>query len=211
MEFIIDGGRRMRCLMQDLLSYSRIEFGDVFPSNVDLNEIVKLAMDSLSEVIFESGGVVAVGDVPNVRADSSQLLALFQNLISNSIKYHREDPSRIHISRRSHDSYYEFSIVDNGVGLEPAYRDQIFGVFKRLHSNAEYPGTGIVLAICKRIIDALGGRIWVEPSPGGAATFRFQIPTDSQPMPTTLAYGTLSLQEDSTLPIVGPMQGTSGV
>jgi PAS domain S-box-containing protein len=211
MEFIIDGGRRMRSLIQDLLAYSRIEFDGAFPSNVDLNEIVKFAMDSLSEVIFESGGIVTFDDLPNVKADSSRLLALFQNLISNSIKYHGDDPPRIHIRCRSYDSYNEFSIVDNGIGIEPAYRDQIFGVFKRLHSKAEYPGTGIGLAICKRIIDQLGGRIWVESSPGGGATFRFQIPTDSQPMPTALASGTLSLQEGSTLPVVGPMHGTSGV
>ena len=116
MEYILDGGRRMRSLIQDLLSYSRIEFDRAFPSNVDLNEIVKLAMNSLSEVIFESNGVITFDDLPSVKADSSRLLALFQNLISNSIKYHGDDPPRIHISCRSYDSYNEFSIVDNGIG-----------------------------------------------------------------------------------------------
>ncbi len=173
--YIVDGARRMRNLIQDLLSYSRIESDCPRTTRVDANETVQLAIDNLSEAIRESGAEVTFDELPIVEADPGQLAQLFQNLIANAIKYHGDQAPQVHVSGQTVDSRWIFAVKDNGIGIEPVHREQIFGIFKRLHNQNEYKGTGIGLAICKRIIDRLEGRIWVDSSPTGGSIFKFEF------------------------------------
>jgi chemotaxis family two-component system sensor kinase Cph1 len=132
---------------------------------------------NLQAAIQESGAVITHDPLPSVQADASQLGQVFQNLISNAIKFHRQDvPPRIHVSARLKDREWIFSVRDNGIGLGLRYAERIFVIFQRLHTSAEYPGTGIGLAVCKKIVERHGGRIWVESQPGHGATFSFTLP-----------------------------------
>jgi chemotaxis family two-component system sensor kinase Cph1 len=125
----------------------------------------------------ESGAIITHDDLPTVMADSSQLIRLLQNLISNAIKFRSQETPRIHISAKQKEDEWVFSFKDNGIGIEPKFSDQIFVMFQRLHTRQEYPGTGIGLATCKKIIERHGGRIWVESEFGKGSTFFFSIPT----------------------------------
>jgi chemotaxis family two-component system sensor kinase Cph1 len=130
---------------------------------------------NLQAAIAESGAIVTSGPLPTVAAEEVMLMQLFQNLISNSIKYRGEETPRIHVSAERGAEGWMFSVRDNGIGIDPQYADRVFGMFKRLHGS-EVPGTGIGLAICKKVVERQGGRIWVESEAGHGATFKFTVP-----------------------------------
>ena len=175
MEFIVDGAARMKQLIEDLLAFSRVgtrgrEFQEV-ASEVALAK----ALSNLRAAQAASGATVTHGALPVVLADNGQLTQLFQNLIGNSMKFHGQDAPRIHVEGEARDHVWVFTVKDNGIGLDPQYSDRIFMMFQRLHNKEEYPGTGIGLAICKKIVDRHGGRIWVESQPGEGCAFGFTL------------------------------------
>jgi PAS domain S-box-containing protein len=187
--YAVDGANRMKALIQDLLSYSRVStHGQPFEL-VDVNRILASAIANLEFLIDETGAVITRDSLPQLKADATQLTQLFQNLISNGIKFRREGISpqiQINVIRREWvhgrtamgESLGEwiFSVRDNGIGIEPQYSDRIFVIFQRLHGRGKYPGTGIGLAICKKIVERHGGRIWIESEVGRGTTFYFTIP-----------------------------------
>jgi len=176
-EHAVDGTKRMQVLIKDLLDYSRVgSTGKSFTPTDCLSALDK-AVFNLQIVLKESGAVITHDDLPTVMADSSQLIRLFQNLISNAIKFRGKEAPKIHISAKQKEGEWIFSFKDNGIGIDPKFSDQIFVMFQRLHTKKEYPGTGIGLATCKKIIERHGGRIWVESEPGKGSTFFFAIPT----------------------------------
>ena len=174
----IEAAVRLRDRIQALLLYSRIGRqgqGFVFlDSTVSLNS----AMDSLQEQITEQKAIVTHDKLPAVVADRSQLERLFQNLLGNALKFHGDEPLRIHIAATylAEKKAWRFSVCDNGIGIEAKYATRIFGLFERLHSRTRYPGTGMGLSICKRIVEWHGGHIWVEAEPGVGSTFYFTLP-----------------------------------
>lgn len=176
-EFIGSGVKRMEGLIRDLLSYSRtIQAESARGRTASLAAAVAQSVALLTMQIEEAGASIQPGDLPEVPGDESQFAAVFQNLISNSLKYrHPERTPTVQISAEQSDGSTMIAVRDNGIGFDPAYADRIFGLFKRLHTN-EYPGTGLGLAICKRVIERHGGRIWAESQPGQGSTFYFSVP-----------------------------------
>ncbi len=177
LEYIVEGGRRMQALIQDLLQVSRVETGaqPLIPARV--GDIMADVLRSLEKPLSEAGGSVVVGAMPTVMADAAQLEQVFTNLIGNAIKYHRtEVPPAITISARRRGGWWEFAVADCGIGIEPEYFDLIFEMFRRLHTREEYEGTGIGLAIVKKIVERHGGRVHVESMPGKGSTFFFTLP-----------------------------------
>ncbi len=176
-EFIVDGGRRMQALIQDLLQVSRVEIGARPLEPTDAAGVVAGALRLIEAPIREAGEVVTVDPLPRVMADAAQLEQVFTNLIGNAIKYHRADvPPRVHVSaRQTGPSWWEFAVADNGIGIEAEYFDRIFEMFRRLHTKDEYEGTGIGLAIVKKIVERHGGRVWVESALGEGSTFFFTL------------------------------------
>lgn len=173
--FAIDGATRMQALVSDLLEYSRIGTRDKPFVAVDSNACLKRALENLRTALQESGAVVTNDPLPTLECEGSQVTQLFQNLIGNALKFRGEGQPRVHVSARLQGGHWLFSIKDNGIGIEPQYTERIFVIFQRLHDRQEYPGTGIGLAICKRITERHGGRIWVESTPGQGSTFFFTI------------------------------------
>ena len=174
--FAVDGATRMQALIQDLLAYSRVGTkGKAFEA-VAAREPLDRALANLKQVIKESGASVTYNGLPAVRCDASQMVQLFQNLVGNAIKYRREAPPQIFIEARAKGEEWIFSVRDNGIGIDPQYFDRIFAIFQRLHGRGEYPGTGIGLAICKKIVERHSGRIWVESQLGAGSAFFFTIP-----------------------------------
>jgi chemotaxis family two-component system sensor kinase Cph1 len=143
---------------------------------VDAGAVLDKALANLEVAINDSGASISRTALPRVRIPEFQLELVFQNLVGNAIRYRGEQPPRISIAAERQDDEWLFSVQDNGIGIDPQFKEQIFGMFKRLHSKAKYPGTGMGLAICQRIIEREGGRIWVESQPGRGATFYFTIP-----------------------------------
>jgi len=176
MAFIVDGASRMKQLIEDLLAYSRVgtRGKDFAPTKLDT--VVDRARINLRGALEDSGGEITHDPLPVVVADESQLVQLFQNLCGNALKFHGEPVPKIHVSCASRDEEYEISVQDNGIGIEPQYFERIFMVFQRLHDKGQYPGTGIGLAICKKVVDRHGGRIWVESAPGQGSCFHFTLP-----------------------------------
>lgn len=174
--FAVDGARRMQALIQDLLAYARVGTQGKPFAPTDLNVLVDRVIGDLRPAIDEAGVTITHDDLPTVQADESQLGQVLLNLIGNAIKFRRDDDPRIHVGARREGESWRFSIQDNGIGIEPQYADRIFVIFQRLHGSGEYPGTGIGLAICKKIVERHGGRIWVESTPGHGATFNFTLP-----------------------------------
>jgi PAS domain S-box-containing protein len=176
MKYIVDGVKRMKELIHDLLEYSRLETQGKELKPVDSSKSLAKALSNLGAGIRESGTVITHEDLPTVKADRIQMVSLFQNLIGNAIKFRRTETSRVHISAERKGEEWVFSVHDNGIGIDPKFAERIFLVFQRLHGREEFPGTGIGLAICKRIVERHGGRIWVKSEPGKGSTFFFTLP-----------------------------------
>ena len=174
--FAVDGATRMQVLIDDLLAYARISTTSIPLVRTDCMVIVDNALANLEIAIRESGSVITCDVLPEVVVDASQLAQVFQNLIGNAIKFRGEAPLQIHISARRQDGDWLFSIQDNGIGIEPEFRERIFVIFQRLHRREDYSGTGIGLAICKKIIEGYGGHIWVESEAGVGSNFMFTLP-----------------------------------
>jgi len=173
--FITDGAKKMNTLIKDLLAYSRITTHAKPPKWNNLEKILENALFNLSESIKESGAIITYDKLPTLKVDKTQFLQLFQNFISNAIKFRRDQTPQIHVGVKNIDIGWLFSIEDNGIGIESQYFDRIYNIFYRLHTKEEYPGTGIGLPICKKIIHRYGGQIWVESELGRGSTFYFTI------------------------------------
>jgi PAS domain S-box-containing protein len=176
MAFIVDGAARMKQLIEDLLAYSRVGTRGRDPEPTDAQGALEQALANLRASIEATGALVTRDPLPTVRADESQLVQLFQNLIGNALKFRGEAAPRIHVGAQERDAEWVLSVRDNGIGIDPQYFERIFVIFQRLHSKAEYEGTGIGLAICKKIVDRHGGRIWVESQPGQGSAFYCTLP-----------------------------------
>ncbi len=174
--FLHEGGRRLATLVDDLLAYTRAGAAEPTDSPVDSLEALRNSITSLSEAIRESGAEVTWDELPDVFIGTSHLQQVFQNLIGNALKYRHDKAPRIHIAAEPQGKFCRFSVQDNGIGIDPQYKEKIFGVFKRLHHDRTYGGTGIGLAICQRVVERYGGRIWVESQPGKGSTFYFTVP-----------------------------------
>ena len=175
-EFAVDGTRRMKALIQDLLLYSRAGRGALPPEQVSSDLCLQKALNNLFTAIQESQAQITYGDLPIVTAIDSQLVQVFQNLVGNALKYRGQLVPEIQVSAVLLDREWVFSVKDNGIGIDPKYFERVFEIFQRLHGREEYDGTGIGLAICKRILQQQGGRIWVESEPGCGSDFRFTLP-----------------------------------
>ena len=175
MDFAVDGGRRMQTLIQDLLAFSRVGTRTKPFQPVDLGHALAGALANLQVVIGETGATITHDTLPTVTGDATQLTLLLQNLISNAIKFRGKEPPKIHVSCERGAHEWHFGVRDNGIGIEPQYFDRIFVIFKRLHSREKYPGTGIGLAVCKKIVGRHGGQISVESEPGKGSAFSFTI------------------------------------
>lgn len=171
-----EGAQRMQVLIQDLLAFSRVGRQETSSASVDCNDVLKEVLQSLAAAIEESGAVVTHADLPVVWADRTQVAQLLQNLIGNGIKFRGQEPPAISVQAEKADERWQFSVSDNGIGIAPEYAENIFIVFQRLHARSEYPGNGIGLAICKKIVERNGGKIWAESQPGSGTTFKFTLP-----------------------------------
>jgi PAS domain S-box-containing protein len=175
-KYATEGARRAQVLITDLLAYSRVGTRGVEFFQVDCEIVLRDALNNLLTVREESGGQVTHDPLPTVEGDWTQLGQVFQNLIGNALKFRGKEPPRVHVSAEQTGETWRFSVRDNGIGIDPRYTDKIFQVFQRLHSKEEYPGTGIGLAVVKKVVERHGGRIWVESEPGMGANFQFTIP-----------------------------------
>ena len=184
MHYIVDGAARMKQLIEDLLEYSRVGTRSRELQEIESSAALAKALANLRAAQRECGAQVTQGPMPRVIADASQLTQLFQNLLANSMKFHGAEPPRIHVEGETRDEAWVFTVKDNGIGLDNQYAERIFMMFQRLHNKADYPGTGIGLAICKRIVDRHGGRIWVDSRPGGGSTFGFTLARNPKEMTT---------------------------
>jgi PAS domain S-box-containing protein len=183
MHFIVDGATRMKQLIEDLLEYSRVGTRGRDLQPTDSGVALAKALANLRAAREESGAKVTHGELPRVIADANQLTQLFQNLVGNAIKFRGAEAPAIHVEGDTRNEVWVFTVKDNGIGLDTQYADRIFMMFQRLHNKAEYPGTGIGLAICKKIVDRHGGRIWVESEPGHGCTFGFTIARKPKDLP----------------------------
>jgi signal transduction histidine kinase len=174
--FAVDGAKRMQALIQDLLTYSRVGRGEAPTEPTDLDAAFDRALNNLSAAIEEIGATVSAEDLPTVVADASQMTQLLQNLIGNALKFHGEEAVEVRVGAERHNGEWTFGVRDNGIGIDPKHAERIFAIFQRLHTRKEYPGTGIGLALCRKIVERHGGRIWVESEPGRGTTFRFTLP-----------------------------------
>lgn len=179
-DYAVEGALRMQTLIQDLLEYSRLgSDGPRELHNADTREVLDQTLKNLRAAIHESGAVITHGEMPVLRTDPGQLGHVLQNLIANALKFRGPDPPRIHVAAAKRDGQWLFSVQDNGIGIDPAHKNKVFVIFQRLHGRGTYAGTGIGLSICKRIVNRLGGEIWVESEAGKGATFYFTLPGDA--------------------------------
>jgi PAS domain S-box-containing protein len=180
-DYAVDGATRMKVLINALLEFSRVGTRGQPFEPVDLSSATADVLRRLRPAIEEHGAHVTCETLPTLQADPVQIAQLLQNLVANAIKYRGEATPEIRISAEPYDATaWAISVSDNGIGIEPPYRDQVFEVFRRLHGRDEYPGTGIGLAICRKIVERHGGQIWIEGSPLGGSTFRFIIPSSEE-------------------------------
>jgi signal transduction histidine kinase len=171
-----EGAQRMQVLIQDLLAFSRIGRNGFTYGSVDCNAVMADVLQTLASTVQESGAVVTHAELPAVWADRTQMTQLFQNLIQNAVKFRGKEPPAVSVQAEKTGLRWQFSVSDNGIGIAPEYAENIFVVFQRLHARTEYPGNGIGLAICKKIVERNGGKIWVESQPGSGACFKFTLP-----------------------------------
>ncbi|TAN57992.1 MAG: histidine kinase [Rhodospirillales bacterium] len=177
MDYALEGAARMRALIDGLLEYSRVGRRGTAEDGVDLNRIAADVLADLKTAIEETRATVTIDSLPTVRCVENELRRTFQNLIGNSLKFHAKDRKpEIHVGATAKGTFWEFFVTDNGIGIDAKHFDHVFQMFKRLHGQSEYPGTGLGLALAKRIVDVHGGRIWIESEPGKGSTFRFTLP-----------------------------------
>ena len=175
-DYAVDGAERMRTLINDLLEYSRVNVQEKPLESVSCDDALESAIRSLNQAIVRNGADIQTSPLPVVIGDESQLYRLFQNLLSNALKFRGDKSPVIRVWAELQGDEWVFAIKDNGIGIAPEYREKVFGMFSRLHSRAQYEGTGVGLALCSKIAQRHGGRIWVESDVGKGATFRFNIP-----------------------------------
>jgi len=176
MRFALDGARRGQQLINDLLAFSRVGTRRRELRPTDCERVLEAALQSLEVAARESGATISHGPLPTVMGDGPQLSLVLQNLVGNALKFRGPDLPRVNVTAERQGGEWVLAVEDNGLGIAPEYFDRIFLIFQRLHTREEYPGTGIGLAIAKRIVERHGGRIWVESAPGRGSTFRFSIP-----------------------------------
>jgi PAS domain S-box-containing protein len=176
--FLKEGGNRLARLVDDLLAYTRASTAELSERGVDASAVLSRSLETLAEPIREAGAIITAGKLPDVYMGDFHLEQVFQNLIGNAVKYRSDEPPRIHVSARHLGRMWCFSVQDNGIGIDPEYKETIFGLFKRL--SRDYSGTGIGLAICRRVVERYGGRIWVESELGKGATFFFTVPQHAE-------------------------------
>ena len=181
-EYSVDGVKRMQLMIKDLLEYSQVGTKGEGFRPADISIVIEQAVSNLKAAIEESGAEVTWAAMPTVMADTPQLIRLFQNLIGNAIKFRGKEAPRVHVSAEREGDEWVFSIQDNGIGIDPDQAEKIFVIFRRLHTREEYPGTGIGLAMCKKIVERHGGEIRVESEPGKGSTFRLTMPVKKQPL-----------------------------
>ncbi len=174
--YAVDGAKRMQTLILDLLEYSRVGTRGKSFARIDLNEVIRQAQSNLKVAISENQARINCKALPSVLGDDTQLIQVFQNLIGNALKFHGQQNPVINISSRRKNGNHEIMVRDNGIGIDPRYAERIFLIFQRLHNREDYPGNGIGLAICKRIVERHGGTIWVDSQAGQGATFHFTLP-----------------------------------
>ena len=179
-DFAVDGARRMSVLINDLLAFSRVGRGNVAPAPQDCESLLTAALGNLEKVITETGARVTHDALPTVPGVGSLLTTLLQNLVGNGLKFRGSEPPRIHVGVERDGEHWSFRVTDNGIGIDPAYAERIFVIFQRLHAKADYPGTGIGLALCRKIVEHHGGRIWLDPDTTPGTTFRFTLPIADQ-------------------------------
>jgi len=177
----VEATQRMQTLIHGLLDYSRVTTRGKPLTATDTGSVLDVALGNLRVAMADSHATVTHDTMPTVNADELQMTQLFQNLIGNALKFRGTTAPQIHIGAQRLDGHWEFSVRDNGIGIAPEYAERVFVIFQRLHTRQEYPGTGLGLALCKKIVERHGGRIWVESQPGAGATFRFTIPDGDQP------------------------------
>jgi signal transduction histidine kinase len=176
--FVQSGAARMETLLEDLLSYAQAtSIPDEIPDPICARKALDAALENLAGSIRDCGAQIVIGEMPQVRIRLTHLQQVFQNLIGNAIKYKKEEPPQVRVFARKEDGQWVFSIEDNGIGIAEEYKETIFGIFKRLHTNQAYSGTGMGLAICQRVVERYRGRIWVESQPGCGSRFFFTIPS----------------------------------
>jgi PAS domain S-box-containing protein len=181
MGFTIEATQRMQALIRDLLSYSRVGRASLSRERVDLEQCAQASLANLRAALDENAAEVEMTPLPVVQGQRTQLTQLFQNLIGNAVKYHGDEPPRVRVTAERRGDHWLFAVQDNGIGIDRQYHDQVFDLLRRLHSRREYSGTGIGLAICKKIVENHGGRIWVESESGRGATFQFTLPAEANP------------------------------
>jgi signal transduction histidine kinase len=174
--FAVDGAKRMQSLISDLLAFSRVGRADAPLVEVALDDIVQTAQDNLTSRIGRTGARIEVGPLPVVDGDPVLLVAVFQNLMGNALKFHGDDPPVVHVSAQRTGEMWTITCRDEGIGIDPAYAERIFAIFQRLHPKESYEGTGIGLALCRKIVEHHGGRIWLDTDVPAGATFRFTLP-----------------------------------
>jgi light-regulated signal transduction histidine kinase (bacteriophytochrome) len=175
--YAVEGAKRMQALIGGLLEYSRIGRQEEPPATVDTGAALAQALMNLRSALEESRAKVTQDALPAVLGNGAQLTQVFQNLVSNALKFRRaEGAPSVHVSAAQQDGVWRFTVRDNGIGIDPQYAERIFVIFQRLHTRAEYPGTGIGLSICKKVIERHGGRIWIESQVGEGTTFFFTLP-----------------------------------
>jgi light-regulated signal transduction histidine kinase (bacteriophytochrome) len=175
-DFAVSGAQRMERLLQDLMAYSRVSAAPAGAAeSSDAAIALQAALGNLEAMVRKTGAQFHIGELPKVAAPPVHMVLLFQNLLGNALKYSGANVPEVWIDAAPADKFWQFSVRDNGIGIEPQYAKQIFGVFKRLH-GAEYEGTGIGLAVCQRIVERTGGRIWLESRLGEGSTFYFTLP-----------------------------------
>jgi light-regulated signal transduction histidine kinase (bacteriophytochrome) len=174
--FAVDGTKRMQQLINDLLTYSRVGTRGKPFTKTNCKTVMEKTIKNLEIAIKEKGAKVSYNALPTIIADEAQIIQLFQNLIGNAIKFCQNKPPKIKIRTREDDDKWIFGVQDNGIGIAPEFHERIFQIFQRLHTRQEYKGTGIGLAVSKRIVDRHGGKIWVDSKPGKGTTFWFTIP-----------------------------------
>jgi PAS domain S-box-containing protein len=182
LDFLLSASARMSTLVRDLLDYARHTTEEERPSSIALDEDLEAALTHLDQAIKESGASVTHDPMPTLRVDRGQMVRLFQNLIGNAVKYRKPNIApTVHLSAEQREAEWVISIRDNGIGFDPEHASTIFEPFKRLHTAEEYPGTGVGLAICRRIVQAQRGRIWAESRSGEGTTLFFTLPVESSP------------------------------